>query len=91
MIDQITKISYFLLPLLFILGGYCYASFQKLKRVEVKKTQLLYAEILSEKEVAHQLKNAPKKVEKFNNATQTKLLKIRVAVFNIDFSFNEIF
>lgn len=90
MIAQITKISYFLIPFLIILGSSFYYSFQKLKEVETKKIKLLYAEISSEKKVAFQLENVPKVVEKINNATQNKLLKIKVAIFNVDFTLNEI-
>ena len=90
MITQLTQISYFLLPLLFILGCYCYRSFQKLKKSEAVKLQLLSAEISSEKKVAYQLKNIPKEVQKLNNVTQNKILEIKVGVFNLDFSLNEI-
>lgn len=90
MTTQITQIAYFLFPLLFILGGYYYRSFQNLKSSESRKTALLLAEISSEKEVAYQLKSVSKETQKLNNATQEKLLKIKVGVFNIDFSLGEI-
>jgi hypothetical protein len=91
LIAQITQISYFLLPLLFILGCYFYSSLRRLKEAETKKLNLLYAEITSEKEVAHQLNKTPKEIEKINNSIHNKLLKIKVDVFNLDYSLTEIF
>jgi hypothetical protein len=73
------------------LSCYFYVSFQNLKKAEALKIKFLYSEISSEKEAAHQLKNVPKKVEELNKSTNNKLLKIKVVVFNFDFSFNEIF
>lgn len=85
------KISYYLIPILVILVGYFYYSFQKLRKVETERLQFLFAEILLEKEVAHQFKNVPKKVNKLNNSIEQKISKIKVAIFNIDFSLSEIF
>jgi len=85
------KISYYLIPILVILVGYFYYSFQKLRKVETERLQLLYAEILLEKEVAHQFKNVPKKGNKLNNPIEQKISKIKVAIFNIDFNLSEIF
>lgn len=91
MIVQITKISYFLVPLLFILGLYFNYSFQKIKEVETKKLQFLFDEIKIEKNVSHQLKNVPKEAEKLNKSTQNKILKIKINIFNTCFSLSEIF
>lgn len=85
------KISYYLIPILVILVGYFYYSFQKLRKVETERLQFLYAEILLEKEIAHQFKNVPKKVNRLNNSIEQKISKIKVAIFNIDFSLSEIF
>lgn len=91
MITQIIKVTYYLLPLILILGFYFYVSYQKLKKLEIDRLQFLYAEIASEKNIKHQLKNTPKEVKKISATTQHKLYKIKVAVFNIDFSVSEIF
>lgn len=74
-----------------ILGSYFYYSFQKLKKVETKRLQLLYAEILLEKEVMQHFKKESKKTAGLNNSIEQKLLKIKVSIFNIDFSLSEIF
>ena len=91
MTAQITNATYYLVPLIFILGGYFYVSFQKLKKIETEKLQLLYTEILFEKDIAYQFKNKSKKTNSLNNSIEQKLLKIKLALFNIDFSLNEIF
>lgn len=91
MIPLLIYFSYYLVPIIFILGCYFYFSYQKLKEVEVKKLQFLQAEISSEKKVAHQLKNVPKEVEKLNNTTKIKLLKIKIDIFNTNFTLSELF
>ena len=90
MIAQITKISYFLLPLLFILGVYCYTSFQKLKKAEAIKLQLLYIELDSEKVLSEKLKLTSKKVKKRDSTLYQKLLKIKIGIFNVDFTLSEL-
>ena len=88
---QILKISYYLIPILVILGSYYYYSFQKMKKVKTERLQLLYAEILLEKEVMQHFKKESKKTAGLNNSIEQKLLKIKVSIFNIDFSLSEIF
>ncbi len=48
-------------------------------------------ELDSEKKKANQLKNISEKIKKTNNSTHLKLLKIRVDIFNIDFTLSEVF
>lgn len=88
---QILKISYFLIPVLVLFGMCFYVSFQKLKKNENKRLQHLYTEILLEEEMAHQFKNVSKRTSILNNSFEQKILKIKVAIINIDFSLNEIF
>lgn len=85
------KISYYLIPILVILGSYFYYSFQKLKIAETEKMQLLYEEISHEKEVAHQYKNESKEINRLRISIQQKISTIKVAIINMDFSFSEIF
>ena len=91
MTAQITNVIYYLVPLIFILGGYFYVSFQKLKKIETERLQLLNSKILLEEQMAYQFKNVSKSTNILNNSIEQKLLKIKVAIFNIDFSLNEIF
>ena len=91
MINQLIKLTFFLIPLLFILGAWFYYSFQKLKRLENEKLESLYAKINAEENIAMTLKNTPKETAFLMATTQNKLQNIKVAFFNINFSLNEIF
>ncbi|OAD46706.1 hypothetical protein [Polaribacter atrinae] len=66
-------------------------TFQKTKEVEEEKISLINLELASEKKIANQLKGIPKKVERLNYSTQNKLLRIKVSVFNLNFTFDELF
>ena len=88
---QTLKVSYYLIPILVILGSYFYVSFQKLRKLKIDRLQLLYTEISHEKEIAHQFKNVPKSINTLNNSIHQKILKIKVVIINIDFSLSEIF
>ncbi|MGK0414278.1 MAG: hypothetical protein ACJA1B_002501 [Polaribacter sp.] len=65
--------------------------YQYLKYQETKRLELLYVELASEKKIAIRLKNTPKKVQELDRSIQKKLLKIRVNIFNIDFTLSEFF
>ena len=89
--NQIIKVTYYLVPLMLILGGYFYVSYKKLRKLETDKLQLLYAEISSEKELEYQFNSAFEAVEKSKISTKNKFLKIKTALFNIEFTLSEIF
>ncbi|MGY8909306.1 MAG: hypothetical protein ACKVIG_05495 [Flavobacteriales bacterium] len=88
---QILKISYYLIPVLVLFGMCFYISFQKLKKNENERIQHLYTEILLEEQMAHQFKIVSERTNILNNSIEQKLLKIKVSIFNIDFSLSEIF
>lgn len=67
-----------------------YISYQKLKKSDYRNLNLLNLELASEKKMANQLNNTPKKVKKLEISTQQKLKKIKVDVLNINFSLKEI-
>lgn len=88
--ENFTIIPLFVSLIIVIIIWFFYVSYQKLKRLENEKLNLLYLTLASEKKKANQLKNVSKKVEKIEVSTQRKILKINVAIFNLEFSLKEI-
>jgi hypothetical protein len=84
---QITKIACYIFPIIIILVYYFHISFQKLKILEKDRLQFLDAKIVTEIETKDQLKSASKKAQKIQANTQYQLLKIKVLIINIDFTF----
>jgi hypothetical protein len=89
--SNIFLISFIVYPIIIFLLLRLYNSYQKLKKSETENLNLLKMELDSEKKKANQLKNISEKIKKTNNSTHLKLLKIRVDIFNIDFTLSEVF
>lgn len=66
-------------------------TYHQIKSTEEKKINFLYAELSSEKEIYNQLKNADVEVKRIEKNIKIKLIKIKVNVFNINFTLSEIF
>ena len=84
---------YLLLLLFIFLSGLIflfYSSFEKLKKSESKKLNAIYTELELEKTISRKLKIVPSKVEKIENETRKRFMKIRVDILNIDFTISEI-
>lgn len=77
--------------IIMFLGYYYYQSFQKTKKEEAKRLQLLYADILYEENQKHQLKKKIKIDNQLNSDIKTKIIKIKVDVININFTLTELF
>lgn len=86
-----TLITTILFPLILILIIGLYISFQKLKNSENQALQLVYLDLDKEKNIKNQLKSTSEKITSLENSTQEKILKIKVGIFNIDFTLSEIF
>ena len=84
-------IPFIIPPIIIVLLLGFYLSYQKLKESEREHFKHLYLELDSEKKKAHQLKNITERIKIINNSTQRKILQIKVDIFNIDFSLNEVF
>lgn len=89
--SNLILIPFIISPIIFFLLLGFYLSYQKLKNSEIENFNLLKLELDSEKKKAHQLKNVPERIKIINNSTHLKLLKIRVDIFNIDFTLSEVF
>lgn len=89
--SNLILILFIISPIIFFLLLGLYFSYQKLKNAEIENFNLLELELDSEKKKAHQLKNVSEKIKIINNSTHLKLLKIRVDIFNIDFTLSEVF
>jgi preprotein translocase subunit YajC len=88
--NQLTQISIFCFLLLIIIIIHFYFSFQKLKTNENKRLNTLSSQIISEKNIATKLINISSEIATLDNFTQKKILNIKVAIFNIDFTLKEI-
>ena len=67
-----------------------YVSYQKLKKSDYRNLNLLSLELASEKKLANQLNKTPKKVKNLEISINQKIIKIKVELFNINFTLKEI-
>lgn len=70
---------------------YCIFKYRKVKEISHINLLLIYNELEYEKKSALHLKAIPQKIRLIEQNTQQKLQRIKVEVFNIDFSVHEIF
>ena len=93
MIEISEYISIFLLIFLTLISliTYFLLSFKRLKMQESKRLQTVFSEIEVEKKTRLSLQNTSIQIDKLEQQTKTSFLKIRVEIFNIDFSYREIF
>jgi len=93
MIEISENISIFLLIFLTLISliTYFLLSFKRLKMQESKRLQTVFSEIEVEKKTRLSLQNTSIQIDKLEQQTKTSFLKIRVEIFNIDFSYREIF
>jgi hypothetical protein len=68
-----------------------YYSYLKLKKSEYKKLELISIEISQESKIEKQLIKSASKLQVLEKNTQNKLQKIKVGIFNMDFTLSEIF
>lgn len=90
-IENMYLIPFILVPLILSILYWFSKTYQEFKIEESKKIHLIYLELTSEKNIEHQLKETSLEIEKLENSIKNKLLIIKVAVFNIDFTLKEIF
>lgn len=64
-------------------------SYQIFKAVENISLEPVYSAFTTEKKIANLLRGTSKKIALLNNATQEKFIKIKVGIFNLDFTLSE--
>mgnify|MGYP000209296818 CR=1 FL=1 len=81
------------LPLLIILLAiitYNFRTHSKTKKLSQKKLAMVYNELEIEQKLSNSYKNNDTIIQSFKNKTQSKFLKIKVDLINIDFTYKEI-
>ena len=68
-----------------------YYSHLKLKKSEHKKLEIISIEINQESKIEKQLVKSSTKLLVLEKNTQNKLQKLKVIIFNVDFTLSEIF
>lgn len=79
----------FILIITSILWG-C-VSYSKLKQKEILRLQRVYQEINFEKGIKEKLKYVKIETSRTESKIQEKLVKIKIDIFNLNFTLNEIF
>ena len=91
MLQLINRSLFIISPIILILGMCFYYSYLKLKKSEYKKLELISIEISQESKIEKQLIKSASKPQVLEKNTQNKLQKIKVGIFNMDFTLSEIF
>ena len=89
-IDYLYTIFLPLLILFFSIVTYNFYAQSKIKRIRKKELALVYNELETEKALYRKYKNNDTITQSLEDKTQSKLLKIRIDLLNIDFTYQEI-
>ena len=79
-----------MLIILLAIITYNFRTHSKTKKLSQKKLAMVYNELEIEQKLSNSYKNNDTIIQSFKNKTQSKFLKIKVDLINIDFTYKEI-
>ncbi len=89
MLTEILFLILLLLPIALII--YFIEDYNNTKTIEINKIHVLSSEIHIEKNIAKKLKCSNKELTALNGGIEKKIQKIKVDIFNIEYTLSEIF
>ena len=82
---------FILTPILFVIGFWCYYDFKSFKEKENSELNTLYCDLEAEKQLKERLKKTPDEIYNIEKNIHQKILKIKIDIFNLNFSIKEVF